>query len=414
MQNLGSVELMAAYHRRIAGSHDYTLTADILDMEENVIGPTRVVDGQINILRDSVIHRTTTLTLSDPERVLGLDGDSVFAGSAAANRMIRIRHTVEVPGFGDVTCTPFVGPFVRVNRNDDTIDVEAQDKTGLCVNGSAPFVVPRGMNAMTAIRKIGTECLGETRFRLPAGVRFRLLKPYSVSWPDESSPWVRIQQIAHAAGMSAFYSSDGYLTVRPSPSTPMLEFGADGIPSTSVPTSDSDFSQIVNYARVEADKIIAVQNQDLIDATHPFSPTSLGRNGVPRYLPALAEQTGPGPEPQRPGTKSGGVRRPASKSEWSKYSQEAEDYEAAVRAARTKANATAVAMLNEGLTQQMNLNWSCVPVFHLDFGDRIRLTTDEGAATLKLTQATIPLRPTPEGMTIGLVVPRKNPGRIRG
>lgn len=414
MQTLGSPELMAAYHRRIAGSHDYSITADILDMQERVIGPARVVDGQVNILRDTVVHRTSQVTLSDPERVLGLDGESVFAGSAAANRMLRIRHTVDVPGFGDVTCTPFVGPFVRVNRNGDTIDVEAQDKTGLCINGSAPFTVPRGMNAITAIRKIMETCCGETRFRLPAGVRFRLLRPYSVGWADESSPWTRVQQIAHAAGMSAFYSSDGYLTVRPSPTTPMLEFGPSGIPSTSVPASDSDFTQIVNYARVEADKVIAAQNQDLIDSTHPFSPTSLGRNGVPRYLPSLAEMSGPGSAPQRPGTKSGGSRRPASKAEWSKYAQEAEDYQAAVRSARTKANATATAMLAEGLTQNVNLNWSCVPVFHLDFGDRIRLTTNEGAATLKLTQATIPLRPTPEGMTVGLVVLRKNPGRIRG
>lgn len=411
MQSLGSSELMAAYHVRIADSHDFKITADILDMEENVIGPARLIDGQINILADAVVHRTAQATLSDPDRSLGLDGGSVFAGSAAADRMLRIRHTVEVPGFGEVTCTPFVGPFTKVNRNGDTIDVEAQDKTGLCINGNAPYVVPRGMSAMLAIRDLMVNRCGETRFRLPSGVRFRLLRPYAVGWADESSVWVRVQQIANAAGMQAFYSTDGYLTVRPRPTNPVIEFGQDGVPSTTVPASESDFTQIVNYARTEADKIVAIARAD---ETHPFSPESLGRNGVPRYLPALAETDGPGAAPQRPGTTVDGIRRDASKAQWTKYSQEVEDYNAAVRQARTLANATSAALLKEGLTQQVNINWSAIPVFHLDYSDPIRLTTDEGSAVLRLTQASIPLRPSVEGMSIGLVKPVSRPGRIRG
>lgn len=414
MQALGSPELMAAYHARIADSHDFQITADILDMEENVIGPARLIDGQINILRDAIVHRTAQVTLSDPDRSLGLDGASVFSGSAAANRMLRIRHTVDVPGFGDVTCTPFVGPFTKVNRNGDTIDVEGQDKTGLCINGNQPYVVPRGMSAMTAIRALMVNRCGETHLRLPTGVRFKLLKPYAVGWADEASVWVRVQQIAHAAGMQAFYSSDGYLTVRPRLTNPVIEFGQDGVPSTTVPASESDFTEIVNYARVEADKIIAVRNQDDIDITHPFSPTSLGRNDVPRYLPALAEMDGPGAAPQRPGTKVDGIRRAASKAQWTKYSTEMEDYNAAVRQARTQSNATAASLLKQGLTQQVNINWSAIPVFHLDFDDPIRLTTAEGSAILRLTQASIPLRPTAEGMSIGLVKPVSRPGRIRG
>lgn len=411
MQALGPPELMAAYHERISGSHDYEITAQILDTEEHTIGPARVLDGQINILRDQTVHRTAQVTLHDPDRVLGLDGDSVFAGSAAANRLLRIRHTVEVPGFGEVTCTPFVGPFSRVNRNGVTIDVEAQDKTAFSINGTAPYTVHRGRNAIGAIRELLTERSGETRFRLPTGTRFRLRKPYSVSWADESSVWSRVQAIAHAAGMQAFYSCDGYVTVRPYSTTPVIEFGQDGVPSTSVPASDSDFTQIVNYARVEADKIVAVARAD---SDHPLSAESLGRNGVPRYMPSLAEIDGPGDRPQRPGTKVSGYRRPASKAEWSKYAQEMEDYNAAVRSARTKSNAMAASLLKNGLTQQVNLNWTCMPVFHLDYNDPIRLTTDEGSAILRLTQASIPLLPTAEGMSIGLVKTVSRPGRLNG
>lgn len=404
MQPLGSPELVAAYHERLAESQDYEITADILDMEENVLGSARVVDGQVNLLPDSVVHRTLQATLHDPDRSLGLDGSSVFSGSAAANRMIRIRHSIEVPDFGTVTCVPFVGPFVRPNRNGSTIDVEAQDKTALSIDGTRPYVVPRGMSAMLAIRALLVNRSGETRFRIPSGVRFRLLKPYAVSWPDESSVWVRVQQIAHAAGMQAIYSCDGYVTVRPYSTTPVIEFGGGGVPITVPPASDSDFTQIVNYARVEADKIVAVAQAE---ETHPFSPDNLGRNGVPRYLPSLAEIDGPGDRPTKPGTNS----RPASKAEWSKYSQEVEDYNASVRAARTQANATAAALLKAGLTQQVNLNWSCIPVFHLDYADPIRITTEDGSEVLRLTSATIPL--VSGDMTVGLVKAQRRPGRIQ-
>lgn len=410
MQPLGSPELLEAYHARIAGSHDYTITADILDMEENVLGPARVLDGQINIMPDADVHRTAQVTLLDPDRSLGLDGDSVFAGSAAANRMLRIRHTVDVPGFGEVTCTPIVGGFTRVNRNGATIDVEVQDKTGLVMYGSKPYRVPRGMSAMPAIRAILGDCTGETRFRLPHGVRFKLRRPYSVGWADESSPWVRARQIAHAAGMQIFYSCDGYVTVRAYPTHPMIEFGQDGVPATTVPATDIDLSQIINYARVEADKIVASRNQDHIDSSHPFSPTSLGRNGVPRYLPSIAELTGPGDRPMAPHSK----RRKSSKAEWDKYAQDLEEWDAKVRSIRAQANATAAAMLRAGLTERVNISWSCAPVFHLDYADPIRITTNEGSATLRLTSASIPLLPSAEGMSIGLVKNVSRPGRIRG
>lgn len=403
MQPLGSPELIAAYHRRLAESHDYWITTELLDTEENVLGPADLIDGQINILRDAMVHRTAQVTLSDPDRSLGLDGSSVFAGSAAATKMLRIRHTIDVPGFGLVTCTPFVGPFTRVNRNGDTIDVEAQDKTAFSLYGTKPMTVPRGMNAMLAIRSLLTNRAGETRFRIPSGIRFRLLKPYSVSWPDESSVAVRCQQIAHAAGTQMFYSCDGFATVRPYSTAPLIEFGGDGIPITVSPSSDSDFTQIVNYARVEADKIVEVAQAD---ALHPFSPQNMGRNDVPWYRPSLAEIDGPGDIPTRPGT----LQRPSSKAEWTKFSQEMEDYNASVRAARSQASATAAALLKQGLTQQVNLAFSAMPVFHLDFADPIRVTTTEGSEIMRFTEASIPLR---DGdMSVGLVRSVSRPGRI--
>lgn len=406
MQRLGSPELMAAYHARIAGDHDYEITAEILDTEEHVVGPAQLIDGQIDIVRDTAVRRIARVTLSDPDRTLGLDSSSVFAGSAAANRMLRIRHTVDVPGFGDVTCTPFVGPILKPSRNGATLDIEAHEKTHLAITGEQPYTVPRGMNAMAAVRAIMHDRYGETRFRLPSGVRYRLRRPYSVSWPDESSGWVRVQQICHAAGLHAYYSCDGYLTAAPARSTPVLEFGGDGVPITQAPAADVDFTQIVNYSRVEADKIIVVRKLEP-SSTHPFSPGVLGRNGIPRHLASLTEISGPGAAPQRPGSK----HRPASKSEWAKYAQDVEKYDAATRAITSKATAIAQARLDEGLSQEVNLNLATVPVFHLDYNDPIRITTTEGSQVIRFTEGSIPL--VTGDMTIGIVRQIARPGRIR-
>jgi hypothetical protein len=416
MQPLGDPDLLAAYHARLAESHDYTLTAELLDMEENVLGQaSAVLDGQVNILPDSKVRRTAQATLLDPEGALELDNDSIFTGSAAANRMLRIRHTIDVPGYGDVTCTPIVGPFSKANRNGDTIDVEVQEKTAISMYGTKPYRVPRGMNGVLAYRALLQNGSGERKFRLPSGNRFRLRKPYSVGWSDEASVLVRATQVAHAMGLRSYYSCDGYATLAPYSTIPVLEFGIDGIPSTSAPTSDADFTTITNIARVEAGKIVSVRNQDDVDSTHPFSPTSMGRNGVPWYRPTLAEVDGPPMDrPQRPGTHWQGTSRPGSKAEWTKYASELEDYNASVRAATARANATSWALLKAGITQAVNINWSCVPVFHLDYGDPIRIRTEEGSAVLRLHQASIPLLPTPEGMTVGLVKPVSRPGRIRG
>lgn len=404
MQTLGPPDLMAAYHKRISEPHDYRITADILDMEENVLGPAQVTDGQINILPDAMVHRTTVASLHDPNRSLELDGSSVFAGSPAASRMLRIQHTVEVPGYGAVTCTPFVGPFSKINRSGDSIEVEAQDKTAISMYGTKPYTVPRGMAAMLAIRTLLEQRSGETRFRLPSGVRFRLLRPYSVAWPDESAVWVRVSQIARAAGMQALYSCDGYALVRASGTAPLLEFGAEGIPFTVAPASESDLTQIANYARVEADKLVSVARADVL---HPNSAESMGRNGVPWFRPTLAELDGPGDVPTRPGT----LGRPSSKVEWEKYSNEIEDYQAEVRSVRSQITATSNALVKRGLTQHVKVPFMTLPVFHLDFNDSVRVTTSEGSSVLRFTEASIPLKS--GDMSVGLVQPVSVPGRMR-
>jgi hypothetical protein len=405
MQPLGSAALMEAYHARLSESHDYDITIDVLKMDETPIGPARLVDGQINIQRAADVRRTATLTLLDPDHGLNLDGNTIFEGALFADRMVRVQHHVEVPDFGVVTSTPFVGPITKLNRNGATIDVECQDKTLLGILGTKPYTVGKGMNSVDAIVAIMRDTTGERHFRVPSGSRIRLNRAYSVAWPDEAAPWRVVSQIAWAAGMQVFYSCDGFLTVRPALTQPVLEFGGTGVPMTSAVAGDSDFSSVVNYARTAAGKIVRVAQAP---ADHPFYPgdatiPGLGRNGVARYMPALADLD----EPERPAA----VGRKASKAQKRRFAREMELYYAELKSTAAQAQATSNSLLAAGLPMNANFTWSAVPVFHLDVDDPVRLTTPEGTTVLPFAEASIPL--VSGDMSGGLLKKVSRPQRLR-
>lgn len=403
MQPLGSTALLEAYHQRIVSSHDYELDVDVVKMDETVQGPAQLVDGQINIQTGADVRRTATFTFVDPDHALDLDADSILQGAMFADRMIRVRHTVSVPGFGDVTCTPFVGPITKVNRNGATLDVECQDKAGLALFGCPPLTVSKGANAIDAIRQIMSERTGEAHFRLPANTRFRLNRAYSVGWPDAASPWAVCNQIMHACGLQLFYSCDGYLTARPRLTHPVFEFGHANL--TSAVAGDSDFTGVVNYARATAgDKIVKIAQAP---ADHPLAPARLGRNGVSRYLTSLANLSAPH-EPTPPGSK----RRKASKAQLGKFAIEMEKYAKLEKSVAAQAQATANSLLAAGLPMNLNLTWSAIPVFHLDVDDPVRLTTPDGSTVLPFSQGSIPL--VSGDMSGGIVRRVSKPGRLRG
>lgn len=400
MHPLGSAALVTAYNERIKGSHDYDIDIDVLDMDEKVLYPAVLLDGQVNIQRDAEIRRTATLTLLDPDRNLGLDSASPFQGALFANKMIRIRHTIDVPGFGDVTVVPFVGTISTLNRNGATIDIECQDKTSLAILGNRPMTVNKGANAVDAIRYVMAQRCGETKFRTPANTRFRLLRSYSVGWDDEASPWAVCQRIARSVGLQMLYSCDGYLTLRPRQTGPVFEPVL-----TSPVVEDNDFSSIVNHARATYGKEVKTATPP---SSHPFSPynPSFMRNGIPRFMPSLADVDAPD-KPDRPGSK----KRKASKGQLKKFAIEMEKYDEQLKTAAEKAQATADSLLAAGLPMTDNLSCSAVPFYHLDVDDLVQLTTDQGGTFAPLSEASIPLLPV--DMSFGVQRVLSRPGRSR-
>ena len=350
-----------AYYDRITGPHDFTVEVDVLDMNERLLGQVDLLDGQVNFqrqARDSTngIARTANLVLSDASDLLHVN---MWQGQSFGNRMIRIRHIVEVPGYGEVAAQ--VGTFVITQPQGDNFEltVELQDKTALAARGTKPYRVRKGQNAVAAWVAILRDTTGERKFRVPAGSKRRLSAAMNVGWADEASPWAVCQQIANLLGMEQLYSNDGYATLRRAPSHPAWTFDTD-VNVTELPNGAYDWADAVNYVRVGGGKATGKKGHKkapppgtaVAPPTHPNSPGKLARNGVPRYLPFTSSR------------------------EYKKYADR---------------RAAAKRILARELPMNNDMSWPVIPVFHLDVGDRVRLITPDGSTTIRLQEASIPL-----------------------
>lgn len=372
MQPLGLTDAQRrAYVARLFGSHDYRIDVEVLSLDEVPTGTVAFLDGQVNIQdASSTVRRTATITVSDPAGALDFAGASAWSGSTVwANRLIRVRHTIHVPAIGrDVTVTPFIGPPSAMNRSGAEVSMECQDKTALAVRGASPLTVPKGMNAINAIRTILATRTGEFRFRLGTSSR-RLSKAYSVGWSDEASPWLVAQAIARQElGLQLIYSCDGYATLRKMPQTVGLT-----VPHvTSEPSAGVDFTTLSNWVRVSGKKTTKTVG-NVTTTTQPvatsvvtagnLSPASLARKGVRRYLPLVLSSDAY--------TKTEQVRERADNE------------------------------LDRASRLQAAPSFNCVPFFHGDVDDIVKFTVPGEDVTARLSSASIPLGPSE--MTVGAV-----------
>jgi hypothetical protein len=360
-----------AYLERMFGSHDFQIQAEVLNLDEKVIGEAILLDGQINLQGGSGVRRTGSFVLADPDNALAFDADSLWQGSMWADRLLRITHSLEVPGEGRVSVVAFVGPPSVLSRSGGEITVECQDKTALAIRGSKPMAVREGSNAVAAIKKIMTDCTGEFRFRFPSSSKARLRRNYSVGWADDASPWVTCQRIAASLDWQLVYEPDGALTLRPLPSKPVVRFNAN-TSITDLPDTSVDFTTAANHVRVSGSKKGVIATKTLY--AHPLSPGRLARRGVPRFLPLLIEES------------------------YTKDSQ---------AAARAQAEAKRLGRLSERVSANV------VPVFHLTSDDPVALVTDDGSIVMRVTEASIPVGVGGE-MTIGTQKVVSRLGSIRG
>lgn len=341
-----------AYFTALRTSHDFTIEVDVYrarDMKRvDTLGPGEFLDGQANIQRDTAVRRTATLGFA-----------ASVIGGIYPDRVLGVKHIIAVPGVGEVVSHPFFGPVTKVTDGDGGIAVECQDFTAFFVEGGPSITVRKGMNAVDAIRYLLSR-RGCRRFRFPTGTRRRLTRTYSTGWTTETSPWAVATAIARSLGYSLDFSCDGFATLRSRiPVVATLSTGPGGM-VTELPDDETDFTQVRNCVRVVPGKGKPLLVQP--PKANPLRPSKLSLNGAPRYLPDVLEDDA------------------------------LKTYKAALRAGKKR--------LGEVLGVQTTSSISCVPIFHLDVRDVIRVETPTKTYQLPFYEGSIPLG-TGGDMTIG-------------
>lgn len=347
----------AAYENRLLGSHDFSVKVYVLDFNERVQGEVTFIDGQIDIQSGQPSRRTASLVVSDPDGALDFSNAAAWSGTSVwVNRLICVQHTITVDG-QQVSAIPFIGPPTSLARDGGQVTIAASDKAALAQYGSKPYTLPQGYNAVDAIYWLMVERTGEFRFTFPWGNTRRLSKNYSVGWDDSASPWAVAASIAqNELGMQLLYSCDGRLLLRKMPAQSSSVMTLTAV--TEQASNTADFTAFKNYVRatgkLQTNKAGNSRTQPYATATSSnLSPGALARNGVPIYRPMSI-----------------------SSDSWTTQAQVSD------HAASTLANNDQVSA---------DLQYSTIPVFHLDADDMVTVRTDDDTFKVRLQSGSIPL-----------------------
>lgn len=378
------------------------MNGDVLTVLDN-----RIVEGQVNVVTDADVTRSLSVTLFDPEQKLRLDSDAPTDGSLYADRMLRAYYCVLVPSLGWVDVPVFTGPIATLSRDDAVLQVECQGKESLALHPVwNTLTVEKGVKKVDAIRRILRERAGETNFDLPdlptklgnhASLTPQPPKPKTVGkgkkqkqvpWKgmNANTPWGLAQDIADSMSRQLFYDGMGRCRLRGKAESPLFTF--DEALILTVPKVEFDLTEMRNAVRVTGKTLgqgkekkqqvptHVVKGEAVAPREHPLSPWRLGRKVgdeiIPRFIPEF-------------------VTNDAIRS----------DQEATKRAKQ---------LLEDRLTQQVDVTFDALPVPHLEELDMIRISYDDLKLSARLREFSLPL--THDGvMSVGYVKRVSKPKR---
>lgn len=280
--------------RTLAGDHLVTASVGILDMEQRYLSTLggRIVSGQVNIDADADVTRQLQLTFVDESRQMQVDTDE---GRPQLRRMVRAYYCVFVEEvINDWVRIPvFQGPITSVSRDGELVTLEALGKEQLILGPVwRSRTYSKGSNRVAVIRSILRDLTGERRMQFPKGWSARTSRVISVK--KDSSAWGQVQAVARGMRAQVFYDGRGVARMRKRTVRAAFTFrDGDGGMLLSVPKVSESSQDVINTVHVTGAAPTGKKNPLTFTTTlpesHPYSPQSLGRHGVPRYLPEQIE-----------------------------------------------------------------------------------------------------------------------------
>lgn len=356
-------------------SHAIRINVQMLDLNHGYIGSIsrRFLGGSVNIDTTASVTRSLKMELLDPDHSLNLDPTNPNVGAMYMDRMIAVDYGVgRLDGSLWFDIPVFTGPVTKVDRDGVVLNVEAQGKDILSKDNV--------WNAKTYGKGWARSSLIASIMRDLAGERFMRFthngsKTARQTVIDrEKSPIVVSRTLARGGRQDLFYDGDGYLRLRNWSSTPVWTF--DGNSLLSDPQVGYQLDEVFNAVEVTGGtpkgKKKAIFHREVAQASHPLSPVSLARGGIPRYIPHIINDT-------------------------SIIKQK-------------DAQLLAQRALAQGLLQSVEASFNAFVIPYLEEGDTFTVSTDKYYGQATVRQATIPLQPG-EPMSMGYLR-RVKPSRL--
>lgn len=359
--------------RLLGSSHSVDIRVHITDIVGRTIYDVsdRLIGGQVDVDVDGDVTRVAQLSLFDPNKEVAFDSRDPSGAAIYMDNMIMIEYGIRGEGQNTFIHVPvFMGPVVALQRDEDLIQITAFGKEHLA-NGTLwwNFNAGAGANKINVIKRIMSECAGETRFMLPEMPNERMGEPLSLVALEQTA-WEAAQGLAESIGRVLYYDGAGRLRMRRKTGNKVFTFeGGDNgtlmsVPVISFSTEGAKNAVVVRGVREmagksgESQKVITVTAQAVLPPNHPLNPYALGRpNGeqviIPRFLTEVVEN------------------------------DDISNQQAAER--------IAAETLEDLATQNVEVKFDAQPVPYLEEYDRVALEHDDFDTAFVLRQFSIPL-----------------------
>lgn len=370
------------FEETLLGDYAVGARVSVLDMDQHVLGQVTggVLSGQVDVDSSQDVERTCTVEVRDPGNRLGLVAADPKSPPVLATRMVRIEHGVRVPRLSRWVWVPlFTGPIQKASADDGKVTITGKGKESLLNAATSRTTTYRKGSRKTDIIANQIAKQGET---------FRQITRWSDKTTSDlviastAAPWPILKQLARGlSGSDSNYPWLGYdgrgICVLKSHSQ-AVKWRFDGPQLMSEPSIDVDMDSIRNLVVATPNdtgsKTKLKQAVARAPKSDPFSPESLARGGVPRFV--RDEITG----------------------DWTSQAQ---------------INAAAAARLKSVLVASVTVSMDTLVIPHLEPRDVVRIVTDTWTWDMQVTKFTIPLAAT-QAMSHGRTTVVRPKAKMRG
>ena len=367
-----------AYRRALMGLDGPTMVRTdfhVMTLDHKFISTISplALDGQVDMDATAETVWALNATFLDPEHILGFDGHGPTDGMGRLNRLIQARCSLYVPGLagggGWVSQPVFTGQPISPTRDGHTIALRAYDISRRHLNSPMPYTIRKGTPIVAAIRQILARN-GQVFFQFPPDnyVKARLPKNTPVGGGNEDlKPWRAATRLARKHGFDLFPGRQGAAVLRRRPTQgPIItlrEVG-DGAMLLGSPISS-----------------LAEGDIDPINRAHLLSKHTVGKKKAAKRISLRHFENLPRQHAQSAVTlRSGGVN-------WVNGVWVVEDGITTQKAV----NARTKRILANRTTTTVSVQAQCVPFFHGDPNDMVRIESDTYTGNFPLKQYSLPL-----------------------